>query len=87
MSSDSPGGAITQVPTPSVRQFPTPVSLVHTHGVRAWFPEPPDPRARFSAFGQIARHHTCIEKRLGTCTPATIRQRLRDEHGLTSAVR
>jgi transposase len=54
--------------------------------VREWFPELTDPRARSSAFGQIAPHHTYIEKHLATNTLATIHQRLRDEHGLSVSI-
>jgi transposase len=54
--------------------------------VREWFPELSDPRARSSAFGQIAPHHTYIEKHLPTTTLATIHQRLRDEHGLAVSI-
>lgn len=54
--------------------------------VRDWFPELSDPRARSSAFGQIAPFHAYIEKHLPTTTLATIHQRLRDEHGLRVSV-
>jgi len=54
--------------------------------VREWFPELSDPRARSSVHGQIAPHHTYIEKHLATNTLATIHQRLRDDHGLSVSI-
>ena len=54
--------------------------------VREWFPELTDPRARSSAFGEIARHHDYVAEHLGETTLATIHQRLRDEHGLTVSI-
>jgi len=54
--------------------------------VHAWFPELTDPRARSSAFGQIAPFHEYIKEHLPETTLATIHQRLRDEHGLAVSV-
>jgi len=54
--------------------------------VREWFPELADPRARSSAFGQIAPFHEYLKENIGETTLATIHQRLRDEHGLTVSV-
>lgn len=54
--------------------------------VREWFPELADPRTRSSVHGQIAAHHTYIEKHLETNTLATIHQRLRDDHGLSVSI-
>ena len=50
--------------------------------VREWFPELIDPRARSSVHGQIDPSTTTSKELLATTTPATIHQRLRDEHGL-----
>ena len=54
--------------------------------VEAWFPELSDPRARSSAFGQIAPFHDYIKEHLPETTLATIHQRLRDERGLAVSV-
>ncbi|MEI6450617.1 MAG: hypothetical protein WCP98_11810 [Actinomycetes bacterium] len=44
--------------------------------VQAWFPELTDPRARSSAFGQIALFHDYIAEHLAETTPSTVHQRL-----------
>jgi transposase len=54
--------------------------------VQAWFPELTDPRARSSAFGQIAPFHDYIAEHLAETTLATIHQRLRDERGLAVSI-
>ena len=47
-----------------------------------WFPELVDAKARSLTFGEINEHRDRIVTMLATNRPATVWQRLRDEHGL-----
>ena len=63
------------------------VSRVEWEGLaRGWFPELIDAKARSLTFGEIDVHRERIEAMLATNRPATVWQRLRDEHGLRVGV-
>jgi hypothetical protein len=54
--------------------------------VARWFPELIDKRERSRTFVTIDAFRPLIEEMLGTNTPTTVHQRLRDEHGLAVGI-
>ena len=80
-------GTIRKYVTPAVEAGMTPGGTPVTRDEWAalaadWFPELVDAKARSLTFGEINEHRDRIVEMLTTNRPATVWQRLRDEHGL-----